>query len=72
VADAATNVVALSARVEELEIKASFQEHLLGELDGVIQSLRDQLDTLHREHEETRMQVAALTPEPENSKPPHY
>ncbi len=62
----------LERRVEELEVKVSFQEHTIAELDEVIRVLRDQLDMLRKDHDETRAQLAALAPEPENTKPPHY
>jgi len=62
----------LERRVEDLEVKVSFQEHTIAELDDVIRVLRDQLDMLRKDHDETRAQLASLAPEPENTKPPHY
>ena len=62
----------LAQRVEDLEVKVAFQEHLVAELDEVIRLLRDELDALRKDHDETRAQVTALAPEPENTKPPHY
>ena len=63
---------ALSRRVEELEVKVAFHEHLLAELDEVIRTMRGELDTLRQDHDETRAQVQALAPDPANEKPPHY
>ncbi len=58
-------------RVTELEIEVAFQEHLLGELDGVLRDLRDQLELLT----DRVAQLEATTSVPErleDSRPPHY
>jgi len=71
--DLATNDAAqTSARMEALEVKVAFQEHLLGELDDVIRSLRDEIDGLRLDLKTVREEVQQLAPAPENTKPPHY
>jgi len=62
----------LGSRMETLEVKVAFQEHLLGELDEVIRALRDELDTLRADLRSVRDEVKQLSPEPEDAKPPHY
>lgn len=59
-------------RIEALEVKVSFQEHLLGELDDVIRALRGEIDTLRRDLGDARAQLDKLNPDPENEPPPHY
>lgn len=58
-------------RLIELEVKVAFQENLLGELDGVIQQLRRQIELLQREVEELKESREESGDEP-YEKPPHY
>jgi len=58
-------------RLIELEVKVAFQENLLGELDGVIQQLRRQIELLQREVEELKESREEPGDEP-YEKPPHY
>ena len=65
----------IDRRIEEVEIKVSFQEDLLAKLDEVLTAMRGEI-------EELRQDVLALTeainrgpPEahaPEDEVPPHY
>ena len=55
----------------DLEVKVAFQEHLLGELDTVIQQMRAQIEQLQREVRSIREQQE-LGPEDPDQKPPHY
>lgn len=60
------------ARITDLEVKVAFQEKLLGELDEVIRSMRDEIDHLRdelRRFEERLPPEAGPTPD---EKPPHY
>lgn len=58
-------------RLTELEIKVAFQEHLLGELDDVLRTMRDQIERLT-----TRVADLEATAVPservEDGRPPHY
>jgi uncharacterized coiled-coil protein SlyX len=59
-------------RIVDLEIKFAFQERLLADLDGVVQALRAQVDTLR---EEVAQLHAALRPDAQatvDEKPPHW
>lgn len=62
----------MESRVEALEVKVAFQEHLLAELDEVLRAQRDELDAVRRELREVRAQVSQLSPDPEDAPPPHY
>jgi len=62
----------VDARIETLEVKVAFQEHLLGELDQVIRQLRDELDAMRDELYTVREQVQRMELSPENAPPPHY
>ena len=59
-------------RIEALEIKVAFQEHLLAELDDVLRALRDEVERLRRDVGSVKEQVDAMQPAPENAPPPHY
>jgi uncharacterized coiled-coil protein SlyX len=59
-------------RIDDLEVKVAFQEHLLAQLDEVLQTMRDEIDDLRRELGDAKSQLAALAPAPENVPPPHY
>ncbi len=62
----------MQERITELEVKVAFQEHQLSELDGVIQTLRNELDQLRHEVKEIREQADAPESEDAHQPPPHY
>ena len=57
-------------RVLDLEVRLSFQDKLIHELDEVIRGLRDQLDRLTEEVQQLQSQ-ASSTPF-EDAPPPHW
>ena len=61
-------------RLTELEIKASFTEHLLDQLDQVIVRQQQQIDHLIRELASLRQSPAAAGPgrDARDDLPPHY
>jgi SlyX protein len=67
---------ALSERITNLEIKASFTEDLIDKLDQVITRQQDQLDRLTRELQHLRQQAPEVGPVPQRNPrdelPPHY
>ncbi|MBK7758903.1 MAG: SlyX family protein [Deltaproteobacteria bacterium] len=70
-----SEVERLQARIDDLEIRHAFQEDLIRQLDEVTQVLHDRLDTLAREVETLRAQVAQPTGQAnraEDELPPHY
>lgn len=65
----------LQARVDELEIKTSFQEDLLRQLDEVLQTLFARVEHLEKELKLVRdtLPVDAVGPSSlVEDKPPHY
>ncbi len=58
-------------RLTDLEVKVAFQEHLLAELDEVIQELRGQVELLQADLRALREQHE-LGPEDPDQRPPHY
>ena len=62
----------MDARVTELEIKVAYLERMLGELDGVVRTLSDELGMLRRELSRLRAASEAQDALPPNEKPPHY
>ena len=62
-------------RLEELEVKAAYQDQLIAELDGVVRELNREVQQLRRELSEVRDQVAQGGEDAnklEDEKPPHY
>ncbi|MBT3221809.1 MAG: SlyX family protein [Proteobacteria bacterium] len=59
-------------RIEELEIKVSFQEHTITQLDQVIRELRDEVDRLNTDVRSLREVVETEFNEVVDEKPPHY
>lgn len=61
----------MEKRITDLEVKVAFQEHVIGELDEVIQVMRAQIELLQREIHSIREQQD-LGEEDPDQKPPHY
>jgi uncharacterized coiled-coil protein SlyX len=61
-------------RLTDLEIKLAYQDQLIRELDALVRSFGDKLDTTVRELETLKQSLRS--PEigvgPANDKPPHY
>ena len=57
-------------RLEELEVRFSYQEKLIAELDGVIRELRDVVDRLRSDVEQ--LQGQATVGPVEDGVPPHW
>ena len=64
----------LAERLEDLEVKLAFQDKLIKELDALVRTFGDRLDTTSRELEALKQSVRS--PEtplgPANEPPPHY
>lgn len=70
-----SEVERLQARIDDLEIRHAFQEDLIRQLDEVTQALHDRLDTLTRDMEALRAQIAQPAGQAnplEDERPPHY
>lgn len=63
-------------RLEDLEVKLSFQEKLLSDLDDVVRQTRDALEALRRDVRALTEELERGRPEapvpPEEEVPPHY
>lgn len=66
----------IEKRVEELEVKCSYQDQLIADLDSVVQELNRELQDVRRELKEVRAQVQAGAAGGDNKLedevPPHY
>jgi SlyX protein len=66
---------ALAERLEALEVRFAFQEDLVRQLDEVVQTQADQIDSLQRDLLKMRTELSH-EPEseapPEEQVPPHY
>lgn len=62
----------MQERITELEVKVAFQEHQLSELDGVIQTLRGELESLRRDVKEMLEQGEVSESGDPHQPPPHY
>jgi SlyX protein len=67
---------ALESRLAEIEIKLSFTENLVDELNRTVYRQQQQIDQLQQALRDLRRQVEAQTPaepgEPGDEIPPHY
>lgn len=59
-------------RLEEIEIKLSFHEKAIKELNDVIYDQQKQIDRMTRLIEELEKQLPDNSTGPANEKPPHY
>ena len=59
-------------RIEDLEVKVSYQEHLLSELNEVIVEMRDEIERLRSDLTAVAEQVNEGTGDLPGEKPPHY
>lgn len=66
----------MESRITELEIKISYAEDLIDELNRTVFRQQQQIDFLARELDALRQQVQAAPPQPAGSlfdeTPPHY
>jgi uncharacterized coiled-coil protein SlyX len=61
----------MEQRVTELEIKVAYLERTVGELDGLVRVLSEQMDLLRREVARLRASEQRQEPPP-SEQPPHY
>lgn len=61
-------------RFDDLEIKLAFQDRLIRELDALVRTFGERLDTLTREVETLKQALRSpeKPPGPANEPPPHY
>lgn len=59
-------------RIVELEIRASYQEKLIDQLDEVVRELATRLERLERELVQLKESVEPPDVGPANDPPPHY
>jgi SlyX protein len=66
----------MESRITELEIKISYAEDLVDELNRIVFRQQQQIDTLAREINSLRQQIQSAAPQQTNSMldelPPHY
>ena len=72
-------IQALSARIDELEIRQSFQDDTLDQLNAVlvqqqkdILELKETLRLMAKRNQDLQQEVALLQPEAQEERPPHY
>jgi uncharacterized coiled-coil protein SlyX len=61
-------------RLTDLEIKLAYQDQLIRELDALVRSFGDKLDSTARELETLKQSLRSpeVATGPANDKPPHY
>ena len=64
----------VQARLTELEVRISYQNQLLSDLDAVLREFAGRVESLERELEQLREAMSADPGEtgPHNDPPPHY
>lgn len=64
----------MAERLEDLEVKVAFQDRLIRELDALVRTFGDKLDTTNRELEALKQSIRSpeTTLGPANEPPPHY
>jgi uncharacterized coiled-coil protein SlyX len=60
------------ARIVELEVRYTYLERMVRELDQVVIELRGEVDRLQKQLVQLNRVAAEDTSSPENEKPPHY
>jgi uncharacterized coiled-coil protein SlyX len=61
-------------RIEDIEVKVAFLEHLVADLDDLVRRQHARIDDLERDLRELRGEVgaAAVRGGPEDERPPHH
>ncbi len=60
-------------RIIDLEVKVSFLENHIAELDSVVRDVNERMEQLRRELAEMQVQSAGTEKQtPESERPPHY
>lgn len=59
-------------RIVDLEVRAAFQDRLIGELNEVVREFTQRVERLERELKELRDSADAPDIGPANERPPHY
>ena len=59
-------------QIIDLEVRAEYQERLIGQLDEVIRELATRMERVERELAELRESGNAAPIGPQNEPPPHY
>lgn len=64
----------MDARVVELEIRVTYQDKIISDLDEVVQMFAERVEALERELGDLKRSVQSGTNEvgPASEKPPHY
>jgi len=60
------------SRIVNLEVRAAFQDKLIGELNEVVREFAQRVERLERELKELREGADAPDIGPANERPPHY
>jgi len=67
----------MNDRINELETQMAFQESTISSLNEVVTDQQNQIDMLHRQLEEIKLQMQSLaetvnSPDGDELPPPHY
>lgn len=60
------------SRIHEMEVRLSYQDHLLSELDGVVRGFAMRVERLERQLTVLKDSIGSLEVGSGNEKPPHY
>jgi SlyX protein len=61
-----------ASRIVDLEVRAAFQDRLIGELNDVVREFARRVERLERELKEIRESADAPDIGPADERPPHY
>ncbi|MCP3978543.1 MAG: SlyX family protein [bacterium] len=64
--------MSLEARIVDLEVRAAYQDKLVGELDEVVRELWTRVERLESLVKDLRQNANAAPIGPQNDPPPHY